>query len=306
MKKLSQLHGVFAAALTPLKPDYSPALDDLPILLDFLAQRGCHGALLLGTTGEGPSFAPRERELIWRQALTIKQKWPDFRLLAGTGTPSLDETIDLTRTAFELGLDGVVVLPPYYYRQVSEDGLYHWFAEILDRAVPPGGDFFGYHIPRVSGVALPIDLLARLKERAPDRFAGIKDSSSDPAFAEELGKRFGSELHVFNGNDSLFAHALKFSASGCITAMANLVSPHLRLVWDAHLRGEVNPEAQQHLDTARQLFSDYPPAPSLLKAILPALHKLPHWSVRPPLTPLSDELTSRALQQASVIPERIP
>ena len=100
------LAGVFAAAVTPMKTDFSPDLDAIPPLLDFLANRGCNGVLLLGTTGEGPSFSPEERAEICRSALQIRQDHPCCKLLAGTGTPSLTETISLTRTAFDLGFDG--------------------------------------------------------------------------------------------------------------------------------------------------------------------------------------------------------
>jgi 4-hydroxy-tetrahydrodipicolinate synthase len=302
MTAYPHLQGVFAAALTPLNPDYSPALKDLPVLLDFLARRGCHGALLLGTTGEGPSFSPGERQQILRAALEVRQQHPAFRLLAGTGTPSLDETIELTRAAFDLGLDGVVVLPPYYYRAASEAGLFAWFSEVLRRAVPSGGAFFGYHIPGVSGVPLSLDLLARLAEAFPGRFAGLKDSSADPEHAVRLGARFGDELLVYNGSDRLFALALRHHGGGCITAMANLVSPFLRRVWRAHRAGGEDPAAQAHLETARRLFEDYPPAPALLKALLPRTHGLPHWAVKPPLAPLDPVQLERALQVAETIP----
>jgi 4-hydroxy-tetrahydrodipicolinate synthase len=298
-----QLTGVFAAALTPLKPDYSPALEDLPGLLGFMARRGCHGALLLGTTGEGPSFAPHERIEIWRTALSVRQEHPDFRLLAGTGTPSLESTIQLTRAAFELGLDGVVVLPPFYFRAATEEGLFIWFNEVLNRAVPTGGAFFGYHIPGISGVPLTLNLLARLKDAHPERFAGIKDSSSDPEHARLLGERFGSDLLVYNGNDRLFSLALQNHASGCITAMANLVSPYLRRVWEAHLQGEMDAGAMSHLETARRIFERYPPAPPTLKSLLTALYGFPSWAVRPPLVPLSTDLSARALEEARLIPE---
>jgi 4-hydroxy-tetrahydrodipicolinate synthase len=303
MTRHKHLSGVYAAALTPLKPDYSPALGDLPLLLDFLAGRGCHGALLLGTTGEGPSLAPNERIDIWRAALTVREERPDFRLLAGTGTPSLENTIQLTRAAFELGLDGVVVLPPYYFRTASEEGLFAWFSEVLKRAVPSGGALFGYHIPSISGVPLSLDLLARLKDAFPERFAGLKDSSSDAEHARCLGERFGDDLLVYNGNDSLFSLALHNNASGCITAMANLISPYLRRVWEAHKKSEEDAEAQTHLDAARRIFKNYPPAPPTLKALLASLHGFPHWAVRPPLTPLPPDLAARALAEARAIPE---
>jgi len=119
-----KIKGVYAASITPLKKDFSPDLGSLPGYLDFLARRGCHGALLLGTTGEGPSFSTKQRTEIFKAALEVRQEWPEFRLLAGTGTPSLDETEGLTKAVFDLGFDGAVTLPPYYFRASEEDGLF--------------------------------------------------------------------------------------------------------------------------------------------------------------------------------------
>jgi 4-hydroxy-tetrahydrodipicolinate synthase len=144
----SHLSGIYAAAITPLHPDYSPDLDAIPGFLEFLAGRGCHGALLLGTTGEGPSFAAHERLAIFKAAQEARRTLPGFRLLGGTGTPSLEETIYLTQAAFETGLDGVVVLPPYYYRSASNDGLFEWYSQVIQRAVPKGGPSWAIISPK--------------------------------------------------------------------------------------------------------------------------------------------------------------
>jgi 4-hydroxy-tetrahydrodipicolinate synthase len=298
MPSHQNLCGVYAAALTPLQPDFSPALDDLVNLLDFLAQRGCHGALLLGTTGEGPSFSPSERLEILKAALAVRQKHPDFRLLAGTGTPSLDETARLNHMAFDLGYDGVVVLPPYYFRKATDDGLFAWFSQVIQRSVPEGAALLGYHIPGVTGVPLSLDLLARLKDAFPDRFAGLKDSSSDADMAWNLGQRFGKDLLVYSGTDSLFSLALENQASGCITALANLFSPDLRKVWDAFQAGDSDWQSQSRLDQARLIMNRYPPNPPLYKALLARLGYFPQWSVRPPLLPHSDELLDQVLADA--------
>lgn len=284
-----RLSGIYAAAVTPLKPDYSLNLDDLSLMIDFLAGRQCHGILLLGTTGEGPSFSPTERAQVLRAAARARESLPGLRLLAGTGTPSLDETIHLTRLAYDLGYEGVVVLPPYYFRKVNDEGLFTWFDTLIKQAVPADGALLGYHIPPVTGIGFSLDLLARLKDAHPTSFAGIKDSSGDPEFARQLGARFGEDLLVLTGNDRLLSLALENHAAGCITAMANLVSPALRLVWEALRIGLPAEKLQEQLSSARGVLDRYPPMPPLLKALLHQFHQLPLWPVKPPLLPLPSE-----------------
>jgi 4-hydroxy-tetrahydrodipicolinate synthase len=291
----SHLSGVYAAQITPLHPDFSIDEPGIPRLLDFLQARGAHGALLFGTTGEGPAFSPSERLSAWRIAQNWRKAHPDFHLLGGTGTPSLSETIELTRLAFETGLDGVVVLPPYYFRQVSDDGLFAWFSLVIQQAVPSGGALFGYHIPGTSGVALSVELLERLQAAFASQFAGVKDSSGSPDQAVRLGEHFGKDLLVLNGTDRLFSLALDHGASGCITALANLYSPELRQVWEAfHLaQPGVQTQAQTRLDAARLLLEKYPPFPPILKELLARRHGFPRWAVRPPLLPVPAELAGR-------------
>ena len=193
------LAGVYAAAVTPLRNDSTLDLDSVPALLAFLASRGCHGALFFGTTGEGPSFSPTERESLLRSVRAYRQLVPGFRILAGTGTPSLSETIDLTKLSFDLGYDGVVVLPPYYFRNATDEGLFEWFSELIKKAVPSDKYLLGYHFPKVAGIGLSVELLSRLKDAFPVQFAGIKISSHDPALASTLGEKFGSDMVVLTG-----------------------------------------------------------------------------------------------------------
>ena len=291
------LSGIYAAALTPFRQDFSIDLDAINPFLHFLAAQDCHGALLFGTTGEGPSLSGREREAILRAAREVRVTYPEFRLLAGTGTPSLDETVELTRMAFDLGCEGVVVLPPYYYRKVSDEGLFMWFQQIMRHAVPRDGYLLGYHIPGQSGVPLSLDLLARLKDAYPHQFAGIKDSSSDPEYAVALGGRFGPDLLVLSGNDSLFLHALEYNAGGAITAMANLYSPLLRQVWNIFVQHGDAIEAQEQLNTHRRVLDRYQPFPPILKALLARMHGFERWGVRPPLLPVSTRIEETCLQE---------
>jgi len=287
------LSGVYAAAVTPLTNGGGLDVDALPPLLGFLASRGCHGALILGTTGEGPSFSPTEREGLWRAAMRVREELPDFGLLAGTGTPSLSETIDLTRLAFRLGFDGVVTVPPYYFRNASVEGLFEWFRALIERAVPQDGALLGYHFPAVAGVGFSLGLLERLKDAFPRRFAGIKDSSHDEDFARDLGRRFGADLAIFNGTDSMFSSALQHHAAGCVTAAANVISPQLRQVYDLSRQGLDTSHAQASVTRYRRALEECPPFPAGVKALLHRLHGFPRWPVRPPLMALTEEQEDR-------------
>jgi 4-hydroxy-tetrahydrodipicolinate synthase len=285
--------------VTPLQeqPDPNLDLEAVPHLMQFLASRGCHGIVLFGTTGEGPSFSPTEHETLMRAARAARESMPGFRLIAGTGTPSLSETIDLTKLAFDLGYDGVLVVPPYYFRKATDNGLFAWFGEVIQKAVPSNGHLLGYHFPNVAGIGLSIELLARLKDRFPTQFAGIKDSSHDADLAHALGEKFGSDLVVFTGTDSYLELAMQNKAAGCITAPANLISPDLRETWDLINHGKDSTDAQMRIKRQRDILDRYPPFPPTLKVLLHRLHGFPRWSVRPPLESISREREEQVVRE---------
>ena len=298
------LAGVYAAAVTPLhhmsnedKDASLLDLDSVPALLNFFASRGCHGIVLFGTTGEGPSFSPTEREILMRAVCQYRQLVPGFRLIAGTGTPSLSESIDLTKLAFDLGYDAALVVPPYYFRKATDDGLFNWFSELINKAVPSTGYILGYHFPNVAGIGFSVELLSRLKDAFPTQFAGLKDSSHDPDLARTLGETFGSDLAVFTGTDSYLQLAMENHAAGCITAPANVISPQLREVWDAICESRDITESVARVKTLRNLLDQYQPFPPTLKALLHHLHEFPRWAVRPPLIEISPELEERLVEE---------
>lgn len=299
MTDLHPLAGVYAAAVTPLRPDSTLDLEAVPVLLRFLASKGCHGALLFGTTGEGPSFSPKERETLLRSARVYRQQLPGFKLLAGTGTPSLSESIELTKLAFDLGYDGVVVLPPYYFRKATDEGLFNWFSELIAKAVPANKYLLGYHIPSAAGIGFSLDLLARLKTAFPIQFAGVKDSSHDESFSTALGERFGNDLLVLNGTDSHFHHALKNHAQGAITAAANLISEDLREIWDTYQEGKDPLEVQMRVTEKRHILEKYMPFPPTLKALLHGLYDMPRWVVKPPLEEINESLIEQITNEFS-------
>jgi 4-hydroxy-tetrahydrodipicolinate synthase len=181
-------------------------------------------------------------------------------------------------------------LPPYYFRTATDDGLFNWFSEVIRKAVPSDKYLLGYHFPKVAGIGLSVKLLSRLKDAFPTQFAGIKDSSHDPALASTLGEKFGSDLVVLTGTDSYLQLAMQNKAAGCITAAANLISPDLREVWDLMMAGKDASEAQSRATKQRHVLEKYPPFPPTLKALLHRIHDLPRWSVKPPLEDISEEL----------------
>jgi 4-hydroxy-tetrahydrodipicolinate synthase len=291
------LAGVYAAAVTPLNRDLTLDLDSIPTLLKFFASRGCHGIVLFGTTGEGPSFSPTERELLMRAVSECRSEVPGFRVIVGTGTPSISETIDLTKLSFELGFDGALVVPPYYFRKATDEGLFNWFSELISRAVPSDGYILGYHFPNVAGIGFSIELLQRLKSAFPVQFAGIKDSSHDADLARTLGETFGSDLAVFSGTDSYLQLAMQNHAAGCITAPANILSPGLREIWELMSEGKDATGAQSNVKARRDILDKYPPFPPTLKALMHRRHGLPRWVVKPPLVNLAPELEEKVLSE---------
>ena len=299
MTSTHPLAGVYAAAVTPLREIHGSTLDleSVPVLLNFLASRGCHGAVLFGTTGEGPSFSPSEREALMRAASAYRDELPGFRLIAGIGTPSLSETIELTKLAFDLGYDAALALPPYYFRNATDTGLFNWFSELINKAVPLDKYLLGYHFPRVAGIGFSIELLARLKDAFPTQFAGIKDSSHDAELARNLGEKFGYDMVALTGTDSYVQLAMQNKAAGCITAPANILSPDLRAVWDLMREGKDTSQAQARVTQQREILDKYPPFPPTLKAMLHRLYGLPRWSVKPPLEDLSPEMEEKAVRE---------
>jgi len=302
------LAGVYAAAVTPLRAasplgedhDVNLDLESVPVLMNFLAARGCHGAVLFGTTGEGPSFSSSEREALMRAARDHRDQLPGFRLIAGTGTPSLSQSIDLTRLAFDLGFDAALVVPPYYFRKATDDGLFAWFSELIQKAVPADKYILGSHFPNVAGIGFSIELLARLKDAFPSQFAGIKDSSHDADLAQTLGEKFGPDLVVLTGTDTYLQMAMENKAAGCITAAANLISPDLRAVWDGMNAGQDVSASQKRVEEQRHILEKYPPFPPALKALLHRLHGFPRWSVKPPLENIPGEKLEALLEEMSV------
>jgi 4-hydroxy-tetrahydrodipicolinate synthase len=260
---------------------------------------GSDAILLAGTTGEGPSFSVIERKMILEAGLPSAGR---MRVMAQTGCASLTDTLDLTRHAFGLGLDVVTVLPPFFFKGVSEDGLYAYYKRVLDEAVPAHGRLMLYHIPQVTQVPITIGLVERLLEADGQRIAGIKDSAGDLRHLQEYCVRF-PQLSIFTGNDQLILDALRIGAAGCVTGVVNSFASMAAAIIKAHSQDENAAQAlQQKFTAVWQILDRYQPYTTLLKGLLALRYEDAQWlRVCPPLDPMPPAQLSVMLAELNQI-----
>ncbi|MGX9963494.1 dihydrodipicolinate synthase family protein [Roseomonas sp. F4] len=288
---MTTLHprGVFCAALTPVTADHAPDHARFIAHGRRLLEEGCDGLALLGTTGEANSFTSAERQGLL-EAVVAAGIAPD-RLMPGTGVAALGETVALTRHALSLGITTVVMLPPFYYKGVTDDGLFAAYAEVVERIADPRLRIVLYHIPQMSAVPITFPVIERLRARYPGSFTGIKDSAGDLAHMQALVERFPG-LSVLAGADPLMLPLLRGGGAGCITATSNLVAAELAFVfrhWNDPARAAEVEAAQAVIVAARNRASRFAQMASL-KALLAHRNEDPAWRrLRPPLLPLSAE-----------------
>jgi 4-hydroxy-tetrahydrodipicolinate synthase len=282
----AQIRGVFCAAATPLDANGAPDLSRFAIHAKQLIADGCDGVALLGTTGEANSFSIDERQRLLEAA--IGAGLAPSQLMPGTGLSAVPDTVALTHHALSLGVTKVVMLPPFYYKQPSDGGIFAAYSSIIDKIADNRLKIVLYHIPQMSAVPLSLALIGRLISKFPDTVVGIKDSSGDLANTEALLKEFPG-FSVFPGADPLMRPLLDKGAAGCITATSNLVGAELATVF-AHFanpakKSEVD-AAQDHLTKVRAISAKFVQIPAI-KAMLARRYKDPAWArVRPPLVEL--------------------
>ena len=292
-------HGVFCAALTPLDaeltPDHARFVEHCRYLLD----EGCDGIALLGTTGEANSFSVAERTALL-EAVVAAGIVPQ-RLLPGTGVAALTETIALTRHALSVGVDTVVMLPPFYYKNVSDDGIYASYSEVVQRIGDARLKVVLYHYPQMSAQPISHALIERLRKTYPAVFTGIKDSSGDFANMTAMVERFPG-FAVLGGADPLMLPLLRKGGAGCITATSNLVARSLAYVYK-HSRDSDDDAAlkvaQARIVKARELVSRFPQMASL-KALVAERTGHSGWQrLRPPLESLPPAQVKELLADAA-------
>ena len=273
------LRGVIAAIATPVDEAGAPDCARATKLARFLLDHGCDGLNVLGTTGEATSFALDER----RRVMTAYRDagLPLDRMMVGTGAAAMADAVALTRHAADLGFAGALLLPPFYYKGVPDDGLVAYVETIVGATAEQPIPIYLYHFPQQSGLPWHLALVRRLLGKFGERIVGLKDSSGDMAYARAAAA-IAPHFKVFPSTEAVLLEARAGAFAGCISATANLNADLCRLAWSA---GD-----QAALDAAvaiRKLF-DGKPLVSGVKALLAHIHADPALArVKPPLAPFS-------------------
>jgi 4-hydroxy-tetrahydrodipicolinate synthase len=289
------MKGVFAAVLTPMRSDLSVDRDAYAAHCRRLLDDGAHGLGIFGTTGEANSLSVGERIEAW-EAL-VEDGIPAETMLPGTGACALPDAVKLSQEALALGASGVLALPPFYYKGVSDDGLFRFFAELIERVGDDRLRLFLYHIPPMAQVGFTPELIGRLLSAYPGTIAGTKDSAGDAARIESICREF-PDLAVFAGSEALLLDTLRWGGAGCISATVNVLAREAREVYDLFAAGEDASAAQASLTEARRFVEGYPLIPAL-KAIMRERTGDDIWrNLRPPLDALPDE-QARELRQGT-------
>jgi 4-hydroxy-tetrahydrodipicolinate synthase len=224
-----KISGVIAAVPTPISASRRP---DMALFLqhcNWALDNGCDALNILGTTGEANSLDSESREMIMREA--IQADIGSKCLMVGTGTASLTETIKFTCLAAELKYDAALILPPFYYKPVSDDGLFNYFSEIVNAVKDKEIGIYLYNFPQLTGIKFSSKLVSKLLNAFPMHMAGMKDSSGDLDYARKMAAEFKGRFNVFPSSEGCLPEAKKDGFAGCISASVNLTAPYAAKVW---------------------------------------------------------------------------
>lgn len=284
--------GVWVPALTPFKPDLSVNREAFVAHCRWLLDQGADGLAVFGTTSEANSLSLGERMALL-EGLT-GAGIPAERLMPGVGCCALPDTVRLCRHALAQGCRAVLMLPPFYYKGVSDDGLFEAFSRTIEETASGEMKVFLYHIPPVTGIPLSPDLVGRLVNAYPRQIAGIKDSGSDWAHTRGLLEWF-PDLAIFAGSERFLLQTLRHGGAGCITASGNINPSGIRVVYEQWQRDAADGDAaQERITRLRSVIEQFTLIPAL-KTVCARHHHDDGWlTVRPPLTALS-EVESTAL-----------
>lgn len=250
----TRIAGVIAAVPTPFDHRGDIDADAFIEHARWCLENGCDFLNVLGTTGEANSLSASRRSAL----MAIAAGGLDgARMMVGTGTPDLETTVALTRRAYDLGFAAALVLPPYYYKPVDQDGLFAWFSELIRTTVETPIAIYLYNFPQLTGIEFSPALSARLSQAFPERIYGAKDSSGNLAYARELAKIAG--FGVFPSTEAALADASRDGYAGCISATVNIAPRSSQQLW----RNQENAALLDEVRGLRQAIAAYPLIPAV-------------------------------------------
>lgn len=280
----SSVAGVFAAVPTPFAADGAPDIDLFIEHCEWVLDNGCDGLNVLGSTGEASSQSLKARAAIMREVAGSSLK--NRPLMVGTGTPALAETIELTKLAAELGFDAALVLPPYYYAPVADDGLFDYFAQLMEAVDGTDIGVYLYNFPQMTGLTFSVGLVERLLAAFPGRLRGMKDSSGDLPYTDNMAATFAGDFDVFPGSEGPLPDAVAKGYAGCISASVNATAVQAGRVWRS--RDNVAAQDAEELRDLRAAIQSVPIA-AAAKYLTARRTGNDTWQrMLPPLTPLDD------------------
>jgi 4-hydroxy-tetrahydrodipicolinate synthase len=296
------MRGVLSPVITPFRADLSV---DVPVLAEqcrWLLASGV-GLAIFGTNSEGNSLSVGERADIIDGL--VGSGIPAARMMPGTGACAWPDAVALTRHAVKAGAGGVLVLPPFYYKNVTDDGLFAFFAELIERVGDADLRLYLYHIPPVALVPIPLGVIERLLDRYGPLVAGIKDSGGQWDHTAALIERFADRgFEVFAGSESFLLQTLRAGGAGCISATANINPAAIaRLLERFDAQDAV--QQQQRLDQVRKVFAALPMI-AAMKAAMADATGLASWrNLRPPLVGLTSDQEAALREAMSQVGFRI-
>jgi 4-hydroxy-tetrahydrodipicolinate synthase len=280
------IRGLITPILTPFNDDFSIAHDLYLAHAQRILEQGCAGLSPFGTTGEALSVGIDER-IAAIQGLIDGGIDPAI-MIPGTGLSNVADTARLSRACLDMGCAAVMTLPPFYFKAVSEDGIYRYFEQLI-AAIGPDARIVLYHIPPIAIVGIPPTLTARLFADFPDQIVGIKDSSND---WDNTRKLFDIEgLAVYPGSELPLLEALELGGPGCISATANINATDICNLIDRYRRGDVSgaETLNERVKKLRLLLQDLDPIPAQKRLLAIATGDNRWATVRPPLTAMTED-----------------
>ena len=277
-------HGVLVPVLTPFTASGEPDSGRFTAFCRWLLDQGAGGLAIFGTTSEANSMSPGERMALLDHL--VDAGIPAEKLMPGTGACAMTDAAELVRHAVGHGCGGVLMLPPFYYKPVSDDGIFAFISTVIDKVGSSALRVYLYHIPPMAVVGYSLDLVGLLIRAYPQTVVGLKDSSGDWSNTAALLDRY-PDFAVFPGSEVFLLDALRKGGAGCITATGNINVPGIAKLY-ANWQGPQADALQAEATTVRKTMQAYPMVPAL-KRVVAHFHNDPDWAaVRPPMVALSE------------------